>query len=474
MRPAVLLVIAVALGAGEPSDADLTVHAAPRPLAADAVVHDWRSFGGPRHDMTSTETRLSVTWPAAGPVKVWERRKGTGYSAPAIAVRATVTKRAADEGVGHDRRLVMVHRRGDDNVMECVHPETGARLWSARFPTAYRDRYGYNDGPRASPVIAGDHIFWHSQEGMLRCLALADGAVRWSCDTTTRFKVPQDFFGTASTPLVHGDLLIVQIGAPGGPGVVAFDLATGAERWRADDQWGPSYASPVPAVIHGQPRVLVFAGGESRPPTGGLLVIDPADGRVVTRFPWRSRSYESVNASCPLPIGDRVFVSASYATGGALLDLLPDGGHREVWRSEEAGTHFMTAVQVDGHLYATTGRNEPDAELVCIELATGKIRWREAPRWRETVAGREMTLGLFRAQLLRVDGRFLVLGEAGHLVWYDLSPQGAKELSRAWLFPAQETWTPPVLAHGLLYVMQNHAGMDASPTRLICYDLRGP
>ena len=95
------------------------------------------------------------------------------------------------------------------------------------------------------------------------------------------------------------------VGAPGGPTVAAFDTGTGKEVWRAGTMWGPSYASPVPAVVHGQRRVFVFAGGESSPPTGGLMSIDPANGRVDFSFPWRSRSYESVNASCPVVFGAR-------------------------------------------------------------------------------------------------------------------------------------------------------------------------
>ena len=73
-----------------------------------------------------------------------------------------------------------------------------------------------------------------------------------------------------------------------------------------------------------------------------------------------------------------------------------------------------------------------------------------------------------------VDGRFLCLGEFGHLLWVDLSPKGYREMSRAQLFLASESWTPPVLSRGLLYVCQNTPGMlNSGPPRLICYDLRG-
>ncbi len=233
-------------------------------------------------------------------------RKGTGYSSPAVA----------------GERLVYLHRVGNEEIVECLHSETGARYWKFSYPTQFSDRYGYNNGPRASPVIDGDRVYTIGAEGKLHCLKLETGQLYWKRDIAGEFKVPQDFFGVASTPLIEGDALIVNVGAPGGPCVAAFDKRTGKMLWGAGDLWGASYASPVPAVLHGKRRLLVFAGGESQPPTGGLLSIDPVTGAIDFQFPWRSRSYESVNASCPVAIGNQVFVSASYKTGGALLDLI--------------------------------------------------------------------------------------------------------------------------------------------------------
>ncbi len=248
--------------------------------------------------------------------------------------------------------------------------------------------------------------------------------------------------------------------------------------WGAGDEWGPSYASPIPATVHGARRVFVFAGGESRPPTGGLLSIDPRDGKLDFAFPWRSRSYESVNASCPVVIGNQVFVSASYRTGSALVKVLAAGGYELVWTNKEVGLHWTTAVHRDGYLYAFDGRNEPDASLVCLDVKSGKLMWRETPEWEETLeingATRKISASTLRGSLLWVDGRFLALGELGHLLWLDLTPKGYRELSRTWLFAARQTWALPVLSRGLLYVSQNERGLvDRSPPRLLCYDLRG-
>ena len=300
--------------------------------------------------------------------------KGTGYASPAIA----------------DDHLVFIHRLANEEIVECLHPETGGRHWQYRYATAFEDRYGYNNGPRSSPVIAGERVYTMGAEGSLHCLDLESGRVVWQRDLRAAYKVRQDFFGTGSTPLVEGSLLIVNVGGPGGPCVVGFDRLTGREVWRAGRQWGPSYASPVPAVIHGQRRVLVFAGGESEPPSGGLMSIDPATGRVDFEFPWRSRTFESVNASCPVVFDNKVFISASYRTGSALVEVRRDFTHRLVWTTQEFGLHFSTALYRDGYLYGFDGRNEPDASLACLDASNGNVVWRETPEWTETFGTRSL------------------------------------------------------------------------------------
>jgi outer membrane protein assembly factor BamB len=435
------------------------VHGTPKPLAPDAVTHDWPSFLGPTHNAVSTETRLGLTLP---PPLVWEFAKGTGYASPAVA----------------GDRLIFLHRVGDEEAVECLHPETGMRQWEFRYATDFEDRYGYNNGPRSSPAIDGTRVYTVGAQGQLHCLELPTGKLIWKRLLAADYKVPQDFFGTASTPLIEGALLIVNVGAPGGPCVVGLDKATGREAWRAGKEWGPSYASPVPAVVHGRRRVFVFAGGESTPPAGGLLSIDPANGRIDFAFPWRSRSYESVNASCPVVFDNKVFISASYRTGGALIEIRPDFTHRVAWTTQEFGLHFNTPIHRGGCLYGFDGRNEPDASLACVDAASGKVVWRATPEWNETITvrgqPRQQLMSTYRGSLLAADGRFLCLGELGHLLWMALTPKGYKEVSRGWLFAARESWTLPVLSRGLLYVVQNTRDiLGGAGPRLLCYDLRG-
>jgi outer membrane protein assembly factor BamB len=386
---------------------------------------------------------------------------GSGYSSPSVA----------------GDRLVFFHRLKDRETIECFQAGTGARNWQVDYPTHYEDRYGYNSGPRGSPIIEGNHVYTLGVQDKLHCLDLESGDIIWKRDLAEDFHLPSGFFGLGTSPLVEGDLLIVNIGARDGSTVVTFYRHTGEIAWKTGVEWGASYASPVPAQIHGQRRVFVFAGGESNPPSGGLLCIYPANGRIDFRFPWRSRKYESVNAASPVVIDQQVFISASYRTGGALVRISPDFGHKSVWQTDKLGTHFNTAIDRNGFLYGFDGRHQSDAALVCLDLESGREIWRFAPEWQEsvTVRGqpRETSYGTFRGQMLWADGHFLVLGELGHLLWMDLSPKKHEILARAWLFNAQETWTPPVISGGLLYIVQNRQDMISdSPPRLLCYDLR--
>jgi outer membrane protein assembly factor BamB len=440
------------------ADERLTFHAAPKPLPEGAVTQDWPRFLGPNHDATSGETKLLKTFPKDGPKIVWEVEKGEGYTCPAI--------------VGD--QLVLFHRIDDEEVIECRHRETGKLQWKVAYPVEYRDRYGYSNGPRASPVIDGNRIYTAGVTAKLRCNDLATGKLIWMRDLMTDYGVRNNFFGYGSTPFVWKDRLIVNIG---GTKICVAALAkdTGKEIWNLEDEWGASYASPIVKSINGKEVALVFAGGESRPAIGGLLVIDPDKGTRHARFPWRADKYESATASTPIVIGkNRVFISECYALGGALLEFAEDWSFKEVWQERWFGMHWMTPVQKEGYLYGFAGRNEPDVQFKCADAATGEIKWKDDMRWEEQQNGAPQIRSVFRGSLLSVDNSHLCLGEHGTLTWMQLTPEAPPKIEgKASLFLAQHTWTLPALSHGLLYIAQNSRDIgNTKKPRLICYDLR--
>ncbi len=458
-------------GAATPQAVDfpgLTYHAAPKPLSPEATTGDWPRFLGPGDDAKSPETHLLERFPEGGPKKVWEMDKGNSYTSPAIA-----------EG-----RLVVFNRFGDEEVVQCLDPETGKQFWSHAYPVVYTDRYGFNDGPRSSAVIAEGRVFTLGAASALTCLDLATGTRLWQRRLAEEFDRLPYFFGHGCAPLVHAGKVIVPLGTVDGLSVAAFEVRTGGLVWGTRHQWQAGYASPILATLQGKERLLVFAGDDSRPPAGGLMCIDPEDGALLDAFPWRPDKYESVNGSTPVAVGgDRVFVSSSYGKGAAMLRLNQSLKWEELWRAEDFGLHWTTALHLDGQLYGFQGRNEPDAWLAAFSVETGQELWRADPEFtvpgpagagkgRRASTRRDYRMKYFRGSLLHADGRTWALGEFGTLGIFQLTPAGLEELDRTQLFVARATWSLPVLHRGLLYIAQHEPDMEGNPPRLICYDLR--
>jgi outer membrane protein assembly factor BamB len=462
----------------------LTFHAAPKPLSAEAKTADWHRLLGPHDDATSPETHLLHDLPKDGPPKVWEVKKGEAYTSPAI------------EG----DFLILFHAIEGKETIECLHPETGQRYWTTGYEISYRDRYGFASGPRGSPVIGEGRVVTLGVTSVLTCLDLKTGRIAWQRDLRKEFNVPQDFFGQGGTPLILDGKVILNVGGKESPAplndtseryaalakpglcVGAFDLETGALVWGVKDAWGSSYASPVPATMHGRKVVFFYAGGEGNPATGGLLCVDPKDGTVLSRFPWRAEEYIQAIGSSPtvIPEMNRVFISTAYPKGrplgGVMIEFDDNFKATEAWSSKKFATHWMTPVFHEGCLYGIDGEREDNAQLVCFDARDGSEKWRNDIAWDDTELGkgRPAQLGILRATLLRVDGKFLVLGESGTLLWMDLTPQNAKVESRAQLFYAMHTWCLPAVSRGLLYIAQNSEEQVRGQTgqRLMCFDLR--
>jgi hypothetical protein len=418
---------------------------------------DWPCFLGPTGDSVSPEKGLLASWPKDGPRIVWEKKMAEGYATTSISRgRAFVFDR-----LRHLARL------------QALKSETGEHIWSFEYTTDYADQYNYSGGPRCCPVVDGDRVYIFGPEGMLHCIKAEDGKLVWKLDTQKEFNVRQNFFGVGSTPVIEGDLLIAMIGGSppdskdtpfdelkgNGTGVVAFDKYTGQVKWKSSDELA-SYSSPVLATMGKQRRLFVFA-------RGGLLGMDPTSGKVDFHYPWRARDLESVNASNPVVVGHKVFITETYGPGGSLLEMTPDG-YKEVWTDAKKGRdksmqcHWNTPIHVDGYLYGSSGRHTGNAELRCIELATGKVMWSVAD--------------LTRCSLLLVDGHFICLAEDGTLMLLKVNPKKYEEVSRVQLttdktMPENEAahllkypcWAAPVLSHGLLYVR----GKD----RLVCLEV---
>ena len=447
--------------------AELTTHRAARPLSENAIVEDWPGFLGPRRDGRSIESPLHLDWPAAGPALVWETTKGEGYASPVIA----------------GEYLVLTHRIGDESIVDCLHPTTGQRYWRTQFPCEYRGKYIRNGGPRSTPQIAGEHVYVHGVQGSLRCLELRTGRLVWKREINQEFQIGDQYFGVVASPLLYDDLLIQNIGAPPhGPSVAAFERATGRIVWAAGDRWGPSCASPVVAAPFGRDLAYVMTGGESRPPSGGLMVLDARSGALQLEHPFRSRTPESVNGASPVPCDNGIFLTSSYGVGSTVLQLSEDGGFSERWSNRRLGFQFATPVFEDGQLWAIDGVADRAGALVAIDPESGAESLRTTLEWdvSTTVSNETVTRpeSVGEGSLLWADGHLLCLGDTGLLLALRPGPEEVAIVAGVQVFHAREAWTPLVLSRGLLYVCQNLPGarrrVGSSPDVLRSARLRGP
>jgi outer membrane protein assembly factor BamB len=447
--------------------------------ATDRPGHDWASFLGPHGTGVSDETGLLDEWPAGGPPVVWKKKIGAGYSSPSVL----------------GNRLVIHHRQRDQDLIECVRADDGTPIWSHKYDTDFSDPYGYNNGPRCSPLLTPTRCYTFGAQGRLICLDLDSGKLVWEHETAKKWQVPKHFFGAGCTPILEGDLLIVLIGGQPNSGVVAFDASNGKSVWEGvgektwhgaeTDQPGRpyhwtgeemivSYSSPIVATIHGEKHLLCLL-------RQGLVSLDPANGKTRFKYWFRSRINDSVNAARPVVVDDMIFLSAAYETGAALLRVRPDGQNYDVmWRNRRGmSTHWSTPIYRDGCIYGFSGRHEGEAMLQCVDLKSGELVWetngysgsirdlRKTSTGDVVDADGQPVTFFGRGSKTAADGKYILLGERGVLALAKLNRDKFEQISRATYpeirYPA---WAAPVLSRGRVYLR--------SEDHLLCLDLAKP
>ena len=449
-----------------------------------ALAEDWPRFLGPRADNTSSETGLLDRWPTNGPPLLWDKAIGTGYSAPSV----------------RGEWLVLHHRVGGEEIVEAYEAATGKPRWRHAYPSRFVDPFGYNNGPRCTPLLTTNRCYTFGAEGKLVCLELQTGKSIWQRDTAKDWTVPEAFFGVGSTPLLEGDRLIVMLGGQPNSGVVALDAASGETLWQnvgrtnwagvvtlgwrnekpyawTGEEKQASYATPVAATIHGRRHILCLM-------RQGLVSLNATNGEIYFSRWFQSFQNDSVNAMCPVVQDDLVLISSAYYRSGAqLLRVKPDGKSYDVawsipkspferdaatrqWAPTVLEIHWNTPVLLDGHLYAFSGRNEPDATFRCVEFKTGRLAWSRDEQWPGHPApGSKAQPPVYgRGSAILADGKLIALGEGGKLGMFKSNPKQADELCSFQVpqlhYPC---WAAPVLANKRLYLR--------SEDRLVCFNL---
>lgn len=417
-------------------------------VASPAKAADWPHFLGPHHDCRVANEDAADFWRDGGLKREWEYPKGKGWASPTVV----------------DGRVLLFHRSGTQEVLDCLELDSGRRIWQFAYEAPYRDRYGSGDGARTSPVVGGGRVWSFGITGVMHCVDLKSGSVVWKKDLGFEYSMKDNFFGHGSSPLLLDGRIIVPVGGTEDRCVVALDGGSGRQLWVAKHPWGAGYASAVPFKIQNgsgaRPAVLVFTGGETRPPTGGLLCIDAESGDVLGEASHRSRIAESVNAASPVVVSPgRVFTTEGYGSGGVLHEIASDGSIKQVWSASRLGSQFGTPIEKNGMILGFDGQNPRLAQLVCLDASSGR------EKWSDDLGGK-----FGRGSLLDLGDRGVVaLGESGELVRFFAEADKLRVVQREQLFEAPETWSIPVLAGRSLLVMQNERSRDGAPPRLICY-----
>ncbi len=384
----------------------------------------WPGFRGPNRDGVIRDP-IRTEWDGLTPM--WKKSIGGGRASFAIA---------------HGRAFT-IEQRGRDEVVAAYDVQTGKELWSnawrERFNSKLMGLWGGGEGPRATPMWADGLVYALGGRGELRCLDAATGKVVWRANILTDAGAKNLTWGMSGSPLVDGDVVIVQPGGPKGKSIVAYDRRTGKQVWSAlDDK--TAYASPARVTLLGVPQYVVVTADR----VAGLSV----DRRqVLWEFPWTTS--HDASAVQPIVIGDnRVFYSSGYGTGAAVIELSKTGDTfavKTIWRNIRMKNRQSTSVVHNGFIYGLD-----EGILACLDAATGELKWK---------GGR-----YGHGQVLLAGDRLVVTTEDGALVLVAASPERLQELARVPAI-AGETWNVPAFADGILLVRNTEevAAFDLRP-----------
>ena len=373
------------------------------------AVGEWSQWRGPNRDGVSTETGWLTDWPADGPKVLWKKSVGDGYSSIAVA----------------DGKAYTMGNSGGTDAVFCFDVETGRELWKK----TYKCKAGGYKGPRGTPAVDEGRVYTLSREGLLVCWDAKTGKRNWFKDMARSYGTSPPQWGFACSPLVHGDLLIVDVGT-----LVAFDKVTGKQKWKSDG-FKPGYGSPMASALGSGTIIATFN-------EHGLLVVNARNGSEVGRYRWRTQY--GANVVTPIVSGDKVFISSGYNVGCAVIQI-GKGKPTSLWKSGKMRNHFNNCVLYKGHFYGFDEKT-----LRCLEFATGEEKWSKG--------------GLGKGSLMLADGKLIVLSDRGSLQVADATPTGYKTTAQAKVLSGT-CWTMPVLSGGRIFCRSYQGD-------LVCLDVR--
>ena len=398
-------------------------------LGARLMADEWPQWRGAKNDGIVREEKISETWPAEGPQKLWSHKVGTGFASP-VAVNGRIYIFSLEGGIDTLRCY-------DDKGTE-VYKTTNPRLYKGQMPRETNSPDW--TGERSSPVIENDRIYTHGIAGDLVARKLESGDVIWHINVLNEIGGTPVTWGQSSNPTIDGDVMYVQ-GGKGGAVCVSIDKNTGKINWKSETGLG-GYAKPVLVDVQGTRQLIVFGGN-------ALWAFDPKTGSTIWSVPWVTE-YD-VNAATPTYHEGKLFVTSAYKQGRCTMFQLSPTGAKELWTSKNMTSKYQPPILDNGFIYGNS-----EGTVRCLRWEDGKVMW--------TAAADRINQG---GSVLRIaPDKLLLLSERGKLILARATPEKFQKLAEAKdLVEGTNIWATPLLYKGKMYVKGRE--------ELICFDVSG-
>lgn len=309
---------------------------------------DWPRFRGPQGDGTSSDQGVPTEWSDSKNLKWKLKLPGAGFSSPIVVGKHVFVTAYTGSGDQVKRYLV------------CVDRQTGEAAWTKSVDGVSdggERGFSYHGQASHTPVSDGDRIYVMFGSSGVMTFDLS-GKTLWQQELGNE---RASRFGTASSPILHGNLLIVTAGAES-ESMRAFNTKTGEEVWKTEaGSLSGSYSTPLVVTnSKGIAELLLSVPNE-------VWSLNPASGKLN----WYAETKVDTGACCSLVAADDIAYVIGGRRGGRTAVRI--GGKSDVtdsnvlW-SENGGSYVPSPVLHQGHLYWINDRGIAS----CIDTKTGK------------------------------------------------------------------------------------------------------
>ena len=413
---------------------------------AAATESDWPQWRGPGGQGVSDEGVGPLEWTPATNI-VWKTPlEGRGHSSPIVS-RGRIFLTTSVKGEHVPGRKAPGHL-GFDHKPGYVHPDSvdvdykhalkvlaldgrsGRVLWT-RTPyddVMADDRHRKNTYASSTMATDGTLVYAFFESAGIYAYDF-DGNLQWQRSLGNIIKAG---LGPGSSPIIHGELVILQCDQEMGDGsfIVALNRTTGADVWRVNRDTRRSWATPI-VVQSGQRAELIAAAAEA------TIAYDPATGREL----WRANGVDSHPIPSFVSGHGLVFATAGSQAKRALA--IRSGGSGDltnssaiVWRHNKGTAYVPSPILHGQYLYLMTDTGI----LTCLDALTGAVIYE---------GGRVPVPATFTASLVAVGPHLLLTSEDGDTFVVRAGP--THEIIRT-NSVGEPVYASPAISDGRIYI----------------------